>query len=316
MTDAYVAMGLLQPDLFLAGQMELDRDAALAALRRVAEPLNLEPVALAEGAYAIANTKIGAAVSAMTIDRGLDPREFSLFAYGAAGPMHSVAVARELGIGEVIVPYFPGGFSAYGMTASRSRVEHSRSVMTLMAGFSAAEWKAELAALAERCRADLDRQGIDGEDVTLEFVYYGMYAGQGSDNRLVLPGGELDAAALERVAADFHDFYESRFGYRAPEIPIMVTSLAVVGYGPIPPVTLPDVPTAGEGGPERAVIHRATLHLDGTATADAPFYDRNLLAEGDEIAGAAVIDDKLGTIVINPGAVAHVESHGTLRIEV
>ncbi len=316
MTDAYVAMGLLQPDLFLAGQMQLDRDAALAALRRVAEPLNLEPVALAEGAYAIANTKIGAAVSAMTIDRGLDPREFSLFAYGAAGPMHSVAVARELGIGEVIVPYFPGGFSAYGMTASRSRVEHSRSVMTLMAGFSAADWNVELEALAERCRDDLDRQGIGGEGVTLEFVYYGMYAGQGTDNRLVLPSGELDDDTLERVAADFHDFYESRFGYRAPEIPIMVTSLAVVGYGPIPPVTLPDVPAAGEGGAERAVIHRATLHLDGTTTADAPFYDRNLLAEGDEIAGPAVIDDRLGTIVVNPGAVAHVESHGTLRIEV
>ncbi len=72
----------------------------------------------------------------MTIDRGLDPREFSLFAYGAAGPMHSVAVARELGIEEVIVPYFPGGFSAFGMTASRSRVEHSRSVMTLLDGFA------------------------------------------------------------------------------------------------------------------------------------------------------------------------------------
>jgi N-methylhydantoinase A len=316
MTDAYVAMGLLQPDLFLAGEMELDREAALAALARVAEPLNLEAIALAEGAYAIANTKIAAAVSAMTIDRGLDPREFSLFAYGAAGPMHSVAVARELGIGEVIVPYFPGGFSAYGMTASRSRVEHSRSVMTLMGGFSAADWNAELAALAERCREDLGRQGIEGDGVTLEFVYYGMYAGQGTDNRLVLPNGELDDAALERVAADFHDFYETRFGYRAPEIPIMVTSLAVVGYGPIPPVTLPDVPPQGEGDVDRAVIHRATLHLDGVAAADAPFYDRNLLAEGDEIAGPAVIDDRLGTIVVNPGAVAHVESHGTLRIEV
>jgi N-methylhydantoinase A len=316
MTDAYVAMGLLQPDLFLAGEMELDRQAALAALGRVAAPLNLEAIALAEGAYAIANTKIAAAVSAMTIDRGLDPREFSLFAYGAAGPMHSVAVARELGIGEVIVPYFPGGFSAYGMTASRSRVEHSRSVMTLMGGMSAADWNAELAALAERCREDLGRQGIEGDGVTLEFVYYGMYAGQGTDNRLVLPNGELDDAALERVAADFHDFYETRFGYRAPEIPIMVTSLAVVGYGPIPPVTLPDVPAAGEGDVERAVIHRATLHLDGVAAADAPFYDRNLLAEGDEIAGPAVIDDRLGTIVVNPGAVAHVESHGTLRIEV
>ena len=94
-------MGLLQPELFLGGEMQLDREAALTALDAVAEPLRWTPIELAQGAYAIANTKIAAAVSAMTIDRGLDPREFSLFAYGAAGPMHAVAVARELGIDEV-----------------------------------------------------------------------------------------------------------------------------------------------------------------------------------------------------------------------
>jgi len=319
MTDDYVAMGLLQPELFLAGRMELDRAAALAALERVATPLSLGPVKLAEGAYAIANTKIAAAVSAMTIDRGLDPRDFSLFAYGAAGPMHSVAVARELGIAEVIVPYFPGGFSAYGMTASRSRVEHSRSVMSLLDGLTPEQINAALAELGSACRGDLEAQGVAAEDITLEHVYYGMYSGQGTDNRLLLPGGELDASDLEKLASDFHDYYERRFGYRAPEIPIMVTSFVVVGYGPVPPVTLPGAERngAGEGsGPERAVIHTATLHLDGIATDEAPFYDRNELLEGDEIAGPTVIDDKLSTIVVNPGATARVESHATLRIEV
>jgi N-methylhydantoinase A len=309
---------MLQPELFLGGEMKLDREAALTALASVAEPLNMDSHSLAEGAYAIANTKIAAAVSAMTIDRGLDPREFSLFAYGAAGPMHAVAVARELGIEEVIVPYFPGGFSAYGMTASRSRVEYSKSVMTLLDGFDLHDLNANLAELAGRCREDLEQQGIAGEDVSLEYIYYGMYAGQGTDNRLILPGGELGPAELERVAVDFHDFYERRFGYRAPEIPIMVTSLVVVGYGPIPAVTLPEVSAgdADETSPERAIVLRAELRLDGVHTPDAPFYDRNQLREGDIVTGPAVVDDRLGTIVINPGARAHVEGHGTLRIEV
>jgi N-methylhydantoinase A len=319
MTDAYVAMGLLQPELFLAGRMQLDQAAALSALEGVAAPLGMEAIQLAEGAYAIANTKIGAAVSAMTIDRGLDPREFSLFAYGAAGPMHAVAVARELGIAEVIVPYFPGGFSAFGMTASRSRVEHSRSVMGLLDALSPDQINAALAELSSACRGDLEAQGIAAEDITLEYVYYGMYSGQGTDNRLLLPGGELDSAALERVAADFHDYYERRFGYRAPEIPIMVASFVVVGYGPVPRVTLPGGERGAadaESGPERAIIHTAPLRMDGVEEPDGRFYDRTKLLEGDEIAGPAVIDDQLGTIVINPGATAKVESHGTLRIEV
>jgi N-methylhydantoinase A len=320
MTDAYVAMGLLQPDLFLGGEMTLDREAAMAALGRVAEQLGMDPVELAQGAYHIANTKIAAAVAAMTTHRGLDPREFSLFGYGAAGPMHSVAVARELGITEVVVPYFPGGFSAFGMIASRSRVEYSHATMATLDELGPDELNRLLDDLAGSCRADLEAQGIAPEDVTIDRAYYAMYAGQGQDNRLPLPPEPLDGAVLERVADEFHTFYDRRFGYRAPEIPIFVSSVSVVGFGPRPAVVLPSGDaTAGatpEADPERAVITRAVLHMDGESHPDSAFYDRGKLVEGDEVHGPAVIDDRLGTIVVNPGAIARVASHGTLRIEV
>ena len=320
LTDAYVAMGLLQPDLFLGGEMPLDRDAALAALTRIADQLQMDPIELAQGAYHIANTKIAAAVAAMTTHRGLDPREFSLFGYGAAGPMHSVAVARELGITEVVVPYFPGGFSAFGMIASRSRVEYSQATMTTMDHLGADELNRVLGELADRCRADLAAQGLPPESITIDRAYYAMYSGQGQDNRLPLPDGELDDAALADVAEAFHTFYDRRFGYRAPEIPIFVSSLSVVGFGPRPTIVLPSGEategTAPETNPERAIITRADLHMDGGCHRDSAFFDRNKLVEGDEIHGPAVIDDHLGTIVVNPGAIARVASHGTLRIEV
>ncbi len=168
MTDAYVAMGLLQPELFLGGEMKLDKAAALEQLGRIADKLGMEPVALAQGAYHIANTKIAAAVAAMTTHRGLDPREFSLLAYGAAGPMHGVAVARELGITEVVVPYFPGGFSAFGMIASRSRVEYSNATMATMDQLGPDSLSATLNELADTCRADLVAQGLATEDITIE----------------------------------------------------------------------------------------------------------------------------------------------------
>jgi N-methylhydantoinase A len=242
-----------------------------------------------------------------------------LLAYGAAGPMHGVAVARELGITEVVVPYFPGGFSAFGMIASRSRVEYSQAVMTTLDALGADELNGVLAELADKARGDLVEQGIAPADVTLDAAFYGMYAGQGQDNRLPLPGVELTAKQLDEVGAQFHAFYDRRFGYQAPEIPVFVSCVSVVAWGPHPQVTLPETAEQNGHGPsgvERAIVLRADLHLDGETHPDACFYDRNLLREGDEVRGPAVIDDHLGTIVVNPGAVARVASHGTLRIEV
>ncbi|MBS1676583.1 MAG: hydantoinase/oxoprolinase family protein [Actinobacteria bacterium] len=318
MTDAYVAMGLLQPDLFLGGEMKLDREAALAALGTVAEPLKMDPIELAQGAYSIANVTIAAALARMTTHRGYDPREFSLLGYGAAGPVHAVAVARELGIDEVVIPYFPGGFSAYGMVASRSRVEYSEATMSSLEGLGAEALNEALRRQAARCREDLLAQGVPEGEIAIECAYYGMYTGQGEDNRLPLPGLDLTDEDIPRIVEDFHAFYDRRFGYRAPEIPIFVSSVSAVGYGRQRPMTLPS--TAAENGDgsgvERAVIMRETLHVDGGSHPDSAFYDRNLLRDGDEVQGPAIIDDHLGTIVVNPGATARVVSHGTLRIEV
>jgi N-methylhydantoinase A len=318
MTDAYVMMGMLQPDLFLGGEMELDVEAARRALEEVAEPLGLSAQHLAEGAYAIGNTKIAAAIGSITVERGVDPREMSLCAYGAAGPMHAVAVARELGIEDVIVPYFPGGFSAFGMTVGTSRVEHSHSVMCPLDELSEDRLTRITDDLALRCREDLRDQGIADEQISISFGYYAMYAGQGIDNRLPLPSQPYDAATMARTAEEFHEFYDWRYGYKAPEIPIFVTSIAAVGVAESKRIKLPalaDRASAG-GSVEEAIIRRAELRLDGAVHPDAPFYDRDALRVGDEIAGPCIIDDHLGTVVVNDGAVAHVLDHGTLRIYV
>lgn len=317
-TDAYVEMGLLQPQLFLGGEMRLDTEAARAALGRVAEPLGLEPALLAQGAYELANVKIAAAVREMTIARGMDPRDFSLLAYGAAGGMHAVPVARELQIGEVVIPYFPGGFSAFGMIASRSRVEFSEAMMAPLAGLDLDQVNQVLQRLGSQCTEALEGDGVAPEEISLTFVYYGMYAGQGGDNRLPLPGVELSETDVATLSEDFHAFYDRRYGYRAPEIPIYVTSVTAVGFGPIPKITppRPAAADANRGSIEDAVVHRATVHVDRETFDDVPFYDRDGLREGDEINGLAVIDDHLGTVVISNSAVARVVEHGTILVEV
>jgi N-methylhydantoinase A len=315
MTDAYVALGLLQPDLFLGGEMNLDAAAAEKALDDVGEPLGMSGVELAEGAYQIANTKLAAAVKEMTIARGLDPRTFSLFGYGAAGGMHAAATAQEVGIGEVIIPYFPGGFSAFGMTVSRSRIEHSQAVMKPLVEVPLEEINAMLERLADTCRDEMREQGHADDDIEILYSYYGMYAGQGNDNRLPLPKFPLDEAAMEVVAEEFHDYYDRRFGYRAPEVPIFLTSLAAVAIGPSPNVKLPDLPSREDQGGKisDAVIRTVKVRLEG-GEHDAAIYDRRELLVTDEFDGPAVIDDQLGTIVIPVGARVSIGAHGTLHI--
>jgi N-methylhydantoinase A len=315
MTDAYAVLGLLQPDLFLNGQMTLRVDAAELALDELAKPLGMGPHELARGAYDITNMKIAAAMRQMTLGRGMDPRTFSLFAFGAAGPMHAVSVARLLDITEVVVPYFPGGFSAYGMIASRNKISRARALMEPLSDLDADRLSGVLAELEAECRAELESESLDPASITTSYAYYGMYAGQGYDNRLPLPR-QIDAESLRRLADDFHQFYDSRYGYSAPEIPIIVTSVVAVATGPQPPLVLPKGDDAGRtGGLANAVLTHRSIFLSGhdeTAT----FYNRELLIEGDEIPGPAVIDDKLGTIVVPSGAVARVAEFGTLRIAV
>jgi N-methylhydantoinase A len=322
MTDAYLSMGLLQPELFLAGQMTLDSAAAETALTNVAERAGMSAVDLAQGAYHIANTMIAAATRAMAVESGLDLRDFALLAYGAAGPMHSVGVARELGIPEVVVPYFPGGFSAFGMIASRSRVEYSRATMQSLEALGVDTLNELTTELGKQAKDDLRAQGVADDDITMEFFYYGMYTGQGEPNRLPLTPVPMDDDGLVKLAADFHAFYLRRFGYEAPEIPIRVTSVSAVATGPNPELDLTlgamaDAGTRTNGtGKQDPVVLRKTVHLDGKRHDDTPFYDRSKLAEGDVVEGPAVIDDQLGTIVVNEGATANVEAHGTLRIKV
>jgi N-methylhydantoinase A len=318
MSDAYVTMGLLQPNLFLGGDMELYPEKAVEALASVGDRLDMTPQELAQGAWDIMNTNIAAAIRGMTINRGLDPRECSLFPYGGAGAMHAVSVARELNIPEVVVPYFPGGFSAFGMIVSRKRVEFSAAAVKSLDVLGVDGMNAMIDDLTAKCREDLLSQGVPEADMTIAVAYYAMYAGQSWDSRVPIEQSRLEEGDIERLSDEFHAYYLDRFGYKAEEMPIIVTNVAVTGFGPSPEIKLPNI-DAADVAPGRttedAVIQRGTVYLDHREHQDVGIYARGRLIEGDEIAGPAVIDDELGTITVNAGATARVGTFGTLYID-
>lgn len=314
LTDCYLVLGYVEPSLFLGGKMSLDRDAARAAFEPLAARLDTTPEGVARAAYDLVNRDIVNAVRAKAFDRALDVRDYALFAYGGAGPLHAVATAQGLGMNSVVVPYFPGGFSAFGMLASRPKVEHVSAQMRSLDALDPADLTQTFTELEDQVSADLVVQGVAPDDVSLDRYVYVMYTGQSWDNRLPVPAGELDGASVDAIRAATDAHYEAVYGYVAPELGVFVTTLAAAGEGPPPELRLPEIPRGDAAPPSGAEKLRGQARFGKEGRVETAFVARGELLAGNVIAGPAVIDDELGTILVPPGARADVDDHATITI--
>lgn len=314
-TDALVVMGVVQPDLFLSGGMPLSYEKAVEAMETVASPLGLSPEDLARGVFQLINGHIDSEVSKIVFERALDVSEFSVLAYGGAGPVHGASVARALGAKDVIVPFFPGGFSALGMLAAPTRVEHAVSVVQEVDTVGTERVTQLFEDLERRIREDLARQAVDEADIVIERRMDGMYSGQSFANTIPLREWPVTEASIESWKQDFHDFYDRVYGYSATETPIVVTTFTAVGSGPSGHLPLPRIETGVEEPPADAIVARKTVHFDEGPT-ETPFYRRQSLLAGNRIEGPAVIDDGLATVLVIPDSTATVDGYGNVHIDV
>ena len=315
-TDAYVAMGIVQPSLFLGGQMPLDREAALRALGTVADAIGLDPLELADGAIKLMNVNIEAELTKMAFEQALDLRDFSLLAYGGAGAVHASQLARVAGLQEALVPYFPGGFSALGMVTAPPKVEHATSVLLPIDSMQPERLEELFTGLDQEVLDDLADQGISGEHVQLTRSAYGMYEAQSFDNRLDFPSGVVSNEAIAQWKSSFHDLYDRLYGYAAPEMGIIVTTLSVSGGGESFDIELPPVGVGGAEPSADATSLRSRLYLEGVWHEDVPFYDRTKLAANNRLPGPAVVDDGLSTALIDAESVGEIDAFGNIHITV
>lgn len=315
MTDAMVALGVVHPDLFLDGKMNLSKQAAIDALLTVAEPLGMTHLELAWGAYTLMNAQIESEVSKIVFEAAVDPSDFVMLAYGGAGPIHAAAVARMLDMRRVIIPYFPGGFSALGMVAAPLRVEKALSEVDIVDTIGPDRLASIFDALDQDAVADLAGQGVPQSDIVIERSLHGHYKGQGFANRVVLRQWPIDQEALEQWKADFHDFYERAYGYSAPETPIEVTTMTVTATGARGKLPLATVEAGGAEPIASAVELRAEVCLDGHTAREVPFYKRQALKAGNRVPGPAVIDDGLSTILLIENTTASIDEFGNVLID-
>ena len=315
-TDANLVLGRLAADRFLGGEMRLDVEAAQRALtERVAKPLGMDVTEAADGILRIAATAMSYAVKGVTTERGLDAGDFALVAYGGAGPLHAVQVAREIGIRTVIVPTAPGVFSAFGMLFSDLRYDFVRTWFTRLED-------APFAAI-ERVYCDLERQGraaiagtsIKPQKITLKRAADMRYVGQEHAVTVDLPLKVFERQDRRAIKRLFDAMHELRYGTSAPDEPAEIVSLrsTVTGVMRKPPQ---ERVARGRSAPDKAAFTgRRPVYLDGKFR-PTPTYARAALTAGNCISGPALIEEHAATTVLLPGDRLEVDACGHLMIKV
>jgi N-methylhydantoinase A len=314
LTDANLLLGRLNPDYFLGGELKLDAAAARAALERhIAAPLGLEPLRAAAGIVEIANAGMIAAMRLVSVQRGYDPRDFVLVAFGGAGPLHANALAAELGLRTILVPPSPGVASAIGLLMTDIKHEFVATRRLLLRDADPAEVSATLAAFEAQAHEALAAEREQWEAVSLVRTCDLRYKGQSHELQVVLPGGPLGPAELARAQEGFEEAHRRAYGYVAAEDPVELVNLRLTAIGKLPALPRKRV-ERGSGDPAAALKGRRDLWVAGELL-DAPVYDRYALRGGDTLAGPAVVEELDSSTVVLPGYTARTDDHGNLLIE-
>jgi N-methylhydantoinase A len=293
--------------------MALDVDAARRAIAaKVATPLGLDPLAAASGIVEIANAHMIGAMRLVSVQRGYDPRDFVLVAFGGAGPLHANALARELGIPTVLVPPSPGIASAIGMLATDVRHEFVATRRVRLDGLTPEALEALFADFAREGQARLERDGVSpSERRTLRSADL-RYHGQSFELPVTVPPGPLAAADVERLRAEFHAQHERAYGYAAPEDAVELVNVRLAAIGVTPKPRRAPLP---EGGPSAAPAlkgHRDVWFAEVGGFRPTQVLDRGKLLRGNVIEGPAIVEEPDASTLVHPGWSAVVDEHGNL----
>jgi N-methylhydantoinase A len=316
-TDANLALGRLDPGFFLGGEMRLDADAARRAVtERVAAPLGLDPLAAASGIVEIANAHMIGAMRLVSVQRGYDPRDFVLVAFGGAGPLHANALARELAIPTVLVPPSPGIASAVGMLATDIRHEFVATRRLRLDGLEPAALDALFADFAAEGEARLARDGVPPVDRRMIRSADLRYHGQSFELPVTVPPAPLSAGDVARLRDEFHAMHARAYGYAAPEDTVELVNVRLAAVGVTPKPRRAPLPSGGPSAAAALKGRREIWFAEAGGFRPTQVLDRGKLLGDNVIEGPAIIEEHHASTLVHPGWTATVDEHANLRLTV
>jgi len=314
-TDANIVLQTLNPTYLLGGRMAVRQDLARAAIGRLAEQLGLPPMQTAQGIVSVVTANMARAIRVISVQRGHDPRDYTLVAFGGAGPLHAARLARELDIARVLVPRSPGILCAMGLLLTDLRADFAVTRLLPLAPEAASEVAAALAALDARAAAWFAQENIAADRRRLARTVDMRYAGQNYELAVPLPDGPITARTLDLLAEGFAAAHRRMYGFLAEEEPVQLVTFRVEATGLVAKATLAQEPMTGADATGAIRARRDVWIAEEERSLPCPVYDRDLLKPGSRFLGPAIVEQMDATTLLLPGMSARVDKYLNLILE-
>ncbi|MEE8449214.1 MAG: hydantoinase/oxoprolinase family protein [Thermodesulfobacteriota bacterium] len=314
-TDANLILGRINPDYFLGGQVKLSRKRAEGAIEKhVARKVKMSVTEAAAGIIRLVDANMVKGISVNSIEKGYHPREFTLIAFGGAGPLHAVSLAKEIGISRVLIPIFPANFSALGLLTSDARHDFVASLAKGSDRVDPGELTQALVQLEDKGRKQLASEGVALENMRFSWYADLRYEGQSYELNTPVPRKKaLSQKDVKMVLARFHRMHKKMYAYSSSQERVEFINVRVTALGESPPVRLrPGKPALGP--PRGAFKFRRPVYFHPQGFVQTPIYERDRLRPGNQIPGPAVIEEAASATVLLPETGATVDSYGNIVV--
>ena len=314
-TDANVVLGTLHPTHLLGGRMPIRRDLSLLALERLAKRLGMDTMATAQGIISVVTANMAKAIRVISVQRGHDPRDYTLVAFGGAGPLHAARLAKELEIRRVLVPRNPGILCAMGLLLTDLRADFAATHLTPLGKEALAPMEQAFEALEAQAAGWFEEEGIAPDARHLNRTVDMRYAGQNYELPVPVPLSRLGAGTLAALGEGFAAAHRQMYGFVAEEEPVQLVTFRIEATGLVRKAAFRARPIGGVD-PAAALGGRREVWLpESGGFVAVPIYQRDRLLPGNRIAGPAIVEQMDATTVILPGQAARVDAYDNLILE-
>ncbi len=313
-TDAQLLLGRLNPDAFLSDELSVDVDRVEQIFAdTLADPLGKSIEAAAQGVLDVANASMERALRVVSVERGYDPRDFGLVAFGGAGPLHATTLAAELDIPRVLIPRTAGVLSALGLLISDILYDYSTSRVRSWDAVNPSSLQATFDEFVAAGREQLANENLEESQMRFERSVDLRYAGQSFELSVPVTGGAVDSQTKAAIRDRFHTKHQQRYGHAYEDEPIELVTLRTRARGAVETPNLRHDTTTGDAAD--AIVEQRPVHFDGEVR-DARVYQREQLPAAAEFTGPAVVEGAESTVVVRPEQSVTVDDYGSLIVEV
>jgi N-methylhydantoinase A len=314
-TDANMVLQTLNPTHLLGGRMAVRQDLARAAIERLAASLGMDAMAAAQGIVSIVTANMARAIRVISVQRGHDPRDYTLMAFGGAGPLHAARLAKELDIGRILVPRNPGILCAMGLLLTDLRADFATTRLHTLSTAALADIADAFRRLDAQADTWFAEESIAPSARRITRTVDMRYAGQNYELPVPLPDGEIGVASLDALAEGFVAAHQRMYGFVAEDEPVQLVTFRVEAAGVVPKASFQPQPDAGPDASVAVVARREVWLPEAGGFISCPVYDRDRLRSGNCIIGPAIIEQMDATTVVLPDMVARVEPYLNLMLE-